>query len=577
MNQFELWRLSKRVYEETLYQTQIATGGAQKTQILERYEKNMASARRVVLFGNLMMGFVLLYPTVLPLMALTQVFSLPVTQDNFHAVVFTNSLVFTIYMLLIFLFLFLFGFLTLVTFMKGAIFDFLRSLPLSPSDLQQLILYTLLRMNIIPLIVILFALPIGGFILSFSPFVFLVLFLNNLLNLTFIVFGLLILAYVLSQKVFKSSEKSPLVTIIMIVSVVLYVGTVISIAFFLSSLMTIFADLFTSNVIANTITPEINLALSLAFVPFSSNYFTSLVLISYPITPGPLLLASTAGTLVLLTITAIVVRKGISLIRKLAFGSVEDSYSSRVSPKDVAVKIKTNKPVISFIKNDIKILSRDFGNTSYFMLGIVMPLVFLLMSSISFQLAYEDQIRFFVPADFYIPMMLVLGLTSSFFYESLSSFEKELGGVLTALPFNNRDHFRSKQIIMVLAAQIPLLIILLLSMNNLTMQIIYSVIKMFFLNIISMTSALILHAFLFGKINNRYTLFMINLDKTLLKYIPLFGILYGSLVANIILIELVFAVLGMGFAWYLGIIFLVNVVFILILEVIVRRMFKADL
>ncbi|MFX0062230.1 MAG: hypothetical protein ACFFC7_08575 [Candidatus Hermodarchaeota archaeon] len=175
-----------------------------------------------------------------------------------------------------------------------------------------------------------------------------------------------------------------------------------------------------------------------------------------------------------------------------------------------------------------------------------------------------------------------MSLIPFFINEGLTSAEKKLEGILNALPVKARNIFRSRQVSMAILGQIgPMIIVVWLETvlgffndDNPTVQLLALAIPIIFSTINASTIFLILNAFLFGKIHTRYTVYKVNLENTVLKYVALFGILGGILIGNLVLIELVSTILNIMFPWSLGVTIAVNLIVIVILEVIVRRMFK---
>ncbi|MHA2365509.1 MAG: hypothetical protein ACXAC7_16250, partial [Candidatus Hodarchaeales archaeon] len=163
-----------------------------------------------------------------------------------------------------------------------------------------------------------------------------------------------------------------------------------------------------------------------------------------------------------------------------------------------------------------------------------------------------------------------------FLNESLASSEKNLGGLLLSLPFSNRNHFRSRQIITIVAGQVPTIVLTILTITttNFTSQFLQRGVMQIFLNIIAMTSYLILFSLFFGKLNNRYTLFELNIEKKILKTIIMIVLLYLVLFSNIIVIEMIYLNTKAIFDNYWVVIFIINVIYLLVIEIVARKIFK---
>ncbi|MFW9997410.1 MAG: hypothetical protein ACFFD4_35530 [Candidatus Odinarchaeota archaeon] len=567
----ELWRLSKTVYGEVYYKAQLASSGVQKAKILEKYEKNLASARRSTWFINFVVCIVLIDVSVFPIFSLLQLLSINKTADNINALVFTSSMILSVYNVIIFLYMFMFGIMNLVTFMKGECYTFLRPYPLTRNDLQHLTVFSLIRMYMIQYTVILLIVPIGVLLATLNPFVFLILLLNNAINLIFVFFCLMIVAYFLAQKVFKSPENSVIGNVIMIGSVIIYIATIVPIIIGINSINDIMASLYSSSIISSPVTFGTSLILSLLAYPFSVSYLTTLVLLPFDMIPGSLLLTASLGVLVFLGLTYIVVRKGNSLVRKIAYDPVDGSYSSRRTVAGVTVELRVSSPLITFIKKSLKLLTREYGSLSYFFLGIIFPLMFILYF---FIIPHYSQL--FTLEGYFMFITITMGFPVLFMNESLSTSEKHLGGVLASLPFRNRDLFRSRQIITFIAAQVPVMILLLVAviMDAVTTQLIQVAVVQVFQIYLAMTSFLVTFSLLYGKVNKTYTLFEVNLEHKIIKVIIIMVVIYGVMISNSIAIEILYNALKSVFNWYMGIVILINAIFFLVLEIIARKVFK---
>ena len=569
LSRSKLWQFSKKIHEEIHFQTQLATGISTKVETIEKYEKNLKSQRRLALLGGLFICYILGVVTILPVMGILQLFSIDITSSNFTAIVFTNSLILSIYNMYILFILFMAGLMNYVTFMRGDYFKLLRPLPLSSRDMTQLTFYVFFRMNAIQLTFILFALPVVGLILTLSPLTFFILLLNNLINLGFIVPVLIIVAWILAQKVFNKAEKSPIGPIITVLTMVVYILTVIPIFFLMSSFYHIINQLFNSTLITGKINQKINFLLSLIPFPFSSNYLTTLVLllpsgsISFPLT-----LQSVFGVCILLSFIVVAFRKGSSLIQKLAFEPAIERHKV-FSEKDVVIQVKTSTPVVTFMKKILTMVFRDYGALTLFVLGLLMPLI-IFMYSFAMPERYIGSDR--GTLWFIITMLVFLvGFQIFILYNSLRLSERNLGGLLSTLPFKERDLFRSKQFIISIACLLPILFFFLLFQEFMTIGMLYALIKIFFVNIITVYVFLILHAFFFGKINNRYTFTIENIENQIRKWIAIFVGLYSIILGYFKLTEIISESILRN--WEIGFIILTGMILTSLLELITKRMF----
>jgi hypothetical protein len=378
-----------------------------------------------------------------------------------------------------------------------------------------------------------------------------------------------ITAWILAQRVFNTTERSPMGPILTVLTIVIYIITVIPIFFLMSSLYHIISELFNSNLITGNITPEINFILAIVPFPFSSSYLTTLALL-FPSSSISLLLTlvSSSGVIVLLGIITIALKKGSSLIQRLAFEPAISGYRG-ISEKDIVVQVKTSNPVITFMKKALKMVFRDYGALTLFVVGLLMPTVILFYAFAMPEryIGGEGGLAWFITT----MLVFLTGFLIFIFYNSIRLSERNLGGLLSALPFEERDLFRSKQLIITTACLFPILIIFLLLQGLMTLGMFYTYIKIFFANIIAVYVFLILYAFFFGKINNRYTFTVENVENQIRKWLGIFiglnSIIFGYIKLTEMISEVIFP------NWEIGIIVLIGMIFIILLEIITKRIF----
>ncbi|MFW9996053.1 MAG: hypothetical protein ACFFD4_28695 [Candidatus Odinarchaeota archaeon] len=557
------------MHEEIHFQTQLATGITTRAETIEKYEKNMRSKRRMILLGNLAICYAFGIITILPVIGILFLLSVEMTVASFDAIIFAGSLILTIYNLYIFFILFMAGLMNYITLMRGDCFDLLRPIPLSSRDLTWLSIFVFIRMNIIQLTFILFALPVAVLVLTLSPLVFTILLLNNLVNLAFIVPTLVVISWILAQKVFNTSEKSSLGPIITVLTMVIYAFTVIPVFFLMSSLGQVIEVLFTFSLTSGNISSELNHILSMIPFPFSSNYFTSLVLLlPSEAVPASMVFSSFAGVLTFLGLVAVIFWKGNSLIRNLAFEPVVVK-KKKLTDENKIIQVKTSIPVITFTKKSLKMVFRDYGALTLFVLGALFPTIILMMATAM----PERYIERGGLTGFTVTMtVFTLGAFIFLFYNSLKLSERNLGGTLSTLPFKERDLFRSKQIIIVIASEIPIIITFLLLQGLLSLQLFQSLLKIIFLDMIVVTEFLLLFVLLFGKINNRYSFTVENIENEILKLVVIFGLIYGSIFGFLLITDAVASILHRE----IGVVIILGTLLILTLELITRRMFPQE-
>ena len=204
---------------------------------------------------------------------------------------------------------------------------------------------------------------------------------------------------------------------------------------------------------------------------------------------------------------------------------------------------------------NLKTSFREFNSLLSLMFVFIIPLVSIVTNNSSISKGTFNPFVFLYIYAIMIPFFLRNG-----FY----TFEMNLGGILQSLPFKDRDFFRSRQYLMVAFACIPILIIAIIAViwNIPINSILTSVIIGFFLNFVLITCYLLLFTVLFGKINYRYTLFAVNQENKVLKYILM-----------VIIMAVLFG-LELGTSLIFSYFLVMNIIIILVLELLVRGLIK---
>ncbi len=564
----ELWKISKSIHEEVYFKTQLRTGFSSKVETIEKYQKNLKFQRRMALLSNLAYVYAIGVVSLVPLFSLLHFLSIEKNISNINHLLFTNSLVLGIYYLYIFFILFMGGLMTYVTFMRGEYFKLLYPLTLTPSQLTQIAFFVFIRMNMIQVIFILLALPIACFLFTLNPQVFLILFLNNLVNVFFILFVLIIISWFLAQKVFNSSERTQWGSIITILTMIVYSFTVIPIFLLMSQLLNIIREIFSSSLQAS-ITTETNVILSLFPFPMSSGYLTSVILSnSFYFIPFPLIISSILGFALLLFLITIVVIKGLFLIKKMNMEIVVRD-KTLTDNANIKITVKKTHPLIKTIKMNLILVFRDYASLTLFVLAILFPLLIVIFSII-FPQRYIDMGGGIL--GFLVTMLsFSSGLIASLFFAGTKISERNLSGIYGSLPLEEKTLFRSKQIIVTCGLILPLLFGFIISYIIRTPIPYLTGIRLLVTYILVGTELILVNTVLFGSFNHRYTLIVENNDHAILKLVIMFLLLFITIIGYNAIINLLTESI---FLPEFPVTLVIGVVFYLLLELISRKIFR---
>jgi hypothetical protein len=518
MSTLTLWKISKSIHEEIYFKTKLQTGTSSTIETIEKYKKNLKSQRRMALLSNLAIVYVIGVVSLVPLFTLLHFLSIEKDLSNINQLLFTNSLVFGIYNLYIFFILFMGGVMTYTIFMRGEYFKLLYPLTLSPSQLTQITFFVFVRMNMIQVMFILLALPISSLFLSQNLLVFLIIFLNNLINLFFIIFVLIILSWFLTHYVFNNSKKTQWGSLLTIITMIIYIFTIIPIFLLMSQFLDIIVEIFTLSY-ESGITTETNILLSLFPFPMASGYITSIILSNnLTIVPLSIITSSLIAFGLFICIISTVVLKGLTLIKKLY---TEKLVQDKTQKELVEIKLlkKTSHPTVKTLKTNLIFVFRDYTSLSLFVLALIFPLLLVMMSFVFPQ----KYIGIGGVSGFLTTMLSMLsGMIALLLFAGTKISERNLGPIYCSLPLKEQTLFRSKQIIVTGGLISSLLFGFLLSnMINAPIPLL-TCIKLLLVYPIVGTVLILVNTLLFGSFNHRYTLTVENNDRAILKLAVIF-------------------------------------------------------
>ncbi len=566
----DLWYFSKKIQEEIYFQTQLRTGTSSTIETIEKYQKNLKSQRRIATLSGLAIVYVIGAVSIIPLLSVLQLLFIEKSPSNIHQVLFTGSLVFGVYNLYIFFLLFMGGLMLYVTFMNGKYFQMLQPLPLNSRDLTQLSFYVFIRMNSIQMLFIIFALPVATFLLTLNPLVFLIIFLNNLTNTLFIIFLLIIIAWIYSQRVYTRSKQSRIGPLITILTMILYAFTVLPIFLLMSKLLDIVFVLFEFG-IGMSIPLELNQFLSLIPFPMSSGYLTcQLLLLPTNLVPVPLMVTTIISFSVYILLIFFVIRKGTTLIGKL---NQEVGLQGRGVQNDpIKISIKISPPLVKMMKTNLVLVFRDYSALTLFTLAMIFP---VLITTLAFiwpdrYITWGGGLYGFMKT----MLFFLSGTIMLLFFQGAKVSERNLGDLLSQLPIEERKYFRSKQMIIIFGSLIPLFVAFgIISILGFILPI-EPIIQIIVSYILAGTELLILYAFLFGKFNNRYTLTVENDQFALLKLGIIFLCIFITMIGYLEIIDFLSKTFRSGTEIFFTII--VGGTFYFGLEIFSRIIFRSE-
>ena len=536
---------------------------------MERYQKNFGGSRRSALYTSILTSFILLIYALLPIGPLLGYMNITITSDNINNQLFSLSVIFGVVYLFNFVYYFLIGFLAMMEFLQGKTFKYLRTLPFSSKDIQKITIFTIIRMNGLQLLVIIFTTPLLVTALFKNYLLSGLMLILNFVNAMFMFYLFIVISNFLSKRVFNTEKSSKLYTIIRIVVNLFYIIAMFTISYAFSFLPLLTQGNYFSAYFAPSQQVTVNTISSLIFFPISSGYIISLALLPVNLIPLQIIYTAILGFIVFLLITFVLMRKGNRILRTLTYeesGSAYKEEKSIIDPDKVKIKIST--PKVAYIKRVFLLATREQSKFALFLLPIFIPIV----TAFSFRTTSTSTTQLF--GDPFYGIFFYFTFIPIFLINAVIEAEEGLGGLISTLPFKNRDLFRAKQYIMTGLLLTSIIIYALIIGPAKTMAYIDSLIKLIFLSINIPIVSLIAYSMLFGKINNRYTLYKINTSNTYPKYaiIIVAQIILLIIIAGVFnLIYTIYSISAISFTVFLTI---GNIILLLFLDLATRFIIK---
>jgi len=496
------WSLSKNVMEEIHLSSLLMMGGPQEAQILQSYEKNVKSVRRGRLFQSILLAIVISFLTVLPISGIAIAIDTELTDENTITILYALATTFAGYYLMLFGMFMILVLIDTSIFIKGDSFRYLITLPLSRFEIGWVALFTFLRMYLIPIVFMVFALPVaGGYMTGSLRFIVISLISNGIFAI-FTISALIIVANVMAHRVFKTTRSKGAAVFRVLVTLG-YMILVMSIFIFMQEFLDLVTNLFSED--PTRIQGQGLLAL-LAIIPFP---FAPAFLDALTLFPGmmSIRIASIFGLVFFGGITFIMALKAGSIFIRIPFRSTYDlnikDRPIHETPSEFGLVV--NQPVDAFTKSSLVMVTRDMGRLTLIILPMLLPLMVGAMSSSTSE-AYP-----IVGLSYVIGY---LGMMPAMINMAFSSAEERVGGTIASLPYRVWDQVRARRRLMVGFMLVPLTIMLTIVSFGGTLD---APQMMYFLSVIPFivflaTIYLLLFAFLFGKVNRNYTLYEVNIQ-----------------------------------------------------------------
>jgi len=561
----EIYHQAKYINREVFVESQIQSAGSNQARLLEKMEKNKNYMRNNVIALKAVYAFVLFFMPILPLIAYFEVIKL-LGSVPIEAIIFTESIIFSIFFGLNFSYLILFGMLNTSSFMSGESFDWLHTLPISEEKMKKLGFMTIFRSLDLPLIVMVVSFPIIIFIGTQDIYLTIITAIISVPNVLLSFSVLIYIGEKLSRILYGQKKTTKKTTILRMATMVGFILMAMSLGFIIQLTFQAVDFLF-QIFIASKNTPILSLIFSLIPYPFGPSFFISNFSAPTQVPLG-LWITSGIGFVLFIVITWKVYQNAINSLKAVtASEKIKEKVEEPIEKKEeeIEVEITTKTPIMAYIRKDLTTATRDFQTFMFLLFPIILPLIMIFSGSAGLNFANPETLDILIMWVFvmmtctYIPAMLVSGLLN---------MEETGSTILSSLPIVPRYQAKAKLLLMLSIQTFSFIV------TPLIFSLIYGLWIVFILIGASIPLAWTfmgiffeLKIRLFGKMKYKYVIEEINRDKKILKWILMLAIEIGLfalllisvfvisfLTLNIPLISVILLLLGLGgtlITWYI--------------------------
>ncbi|MFX0105485.1 MAG: hypothetical protein ACFE75_08340 [Candidatus Hodarchaeota archaeon] len=567
-----LFILSKIASDEILIEEQLQQLKSTRFRYFKRYSSSKESLKRKFILSKIFGAFIFGILPIIPLLTYFEVLDF-INEGTIpiELVLFTGSLLFSMFFLFQFFNFFLMAMLNTMKILSGSVFEWFETLPISRAKLRKLILLTAIRSLDIPLIVVTFAFPIMMLIGTQNLFIFLICVGVSILD-TILSFGLLLLFSERMNRILNinefNSKKVRLIRLInLIIYIIIVIGSIFLIQWAFGSMETFFL------LFGRSRSPSlVILILSMIPFPIAPGYFISSFISPLQI-PFHIWYNIIIGFALFLILTWLITQQSIKGIRKTI--SSKSKKLKKIIVQDLgrikkSVKIKIKSPVWAFIRKDFIIST---GNLKNF-LSIIMPIVIGFIFTFTYNITNIGGLTPF-ETDFVFNLFVIIGFNlfiSGMIVHSLLDMEESGASVITSLPIIPRDQARAKLILMFLIQTITILTPSIMYIGSTVF------LDSFFTALLGLPIVLLfqlimfeIRVYFFGKSKKYFLVEEVFPEKKVIKWIFIFIMIYS--LYFIFLSFAFFIYLAGGVIIMLASLFIIIVVGFFIVFLIMNKMF----
>ena len=567
MKNSELYKHSKKTYNEALLHTGMNTAGSSQDKFLERVEKDKNSAKVPAIILKFVTVLYVSVMTLLPVSTLLQIATVSAAGVSPQWVNFVGGLSMSGFLLFLPVIMLIFSVMFTWGLMSGGPYEWLGTLPFSRRDVQKIGMFTFARGMNIQLIAIGLLLPVGtiiGVIIqnnpSFSiPTIIILIFSSIIISFINVIFILSLVVIVLRKMAILMEESQvgdKKSTFFRIFNVFIYlIATMLMSALIQLSLEQI-PKLYLLQSISDGTTGIINIILSFIPFPFAGGFFLSNIALGFESISIIVLVGSIIGLLLYSVITYFLYNKAIDMLKDISSTEIKD-IKIKDEEHSISYEVVNSSPVKAFLRRDLSMITREMQLMMFMIMPLMIP-IFGLIGAVDAEYIGANGLTIgFIIIIFYVALtsvMLLMGVTLI-----------EAGGqtITSTLPIVERDKFKAKLPYFFINIPIGLLLTIPTMINQVTF-VDNVILILIFLPAVPLVgiATLLLKVVMFGKLRYKYVLEEINNSNKTVKYISMFLFPVVLFVGLILLTQIELYLVGVAEALLLVIlIFVANKMF----------------
>ncbi|MHA1415605.1 MAG: hypothetical protein ACTSRR_05005 [Candidatus Heimdallarchaeaceae archaeon] len=569
-----LYKLSKRVYHESILHSQLESSGSNIAKLLERIGKNpkiISSQPKIMKFLS---SFYILFLTIIPIRSITVVNFIISSNTPSHTQIpqqwlaLVGSMMASAFLLLEPFILIIFSIMMTWGLFSPEIYAWPQTLPLRKKDIEKLSLLTFIRGINIQLLFMILVLPLGiaiGILIDFSLYLpimaFLLIFTALIISIVSAFFNLGTVVFI-SKKMYNlmagKEDNSGKSSIIKTTISLLYLISSMTLMYIIQISIEKIPNYFTKVLLSDEQSLLVNNILSFIPFPFSGGYLITILVTNHSLYFSPItVIGSITGLIIFAILTYFLMKHSISTLLNTP-KIKSDSMKEKKDEKEIIVQLQTTSPLKAFIRRDLSIISRDMQLIMVFVMPIIIP-IFAVITDIEDNVLLNDAGL----TGAFISILFYIALTTYMIITGVTNIESGGETITSSIPIRTRDQVKSKIPYFFTSILLAFLIWHLFFINEkfFSKMIVFCLVYLPAIPLAGI-GGLFFKILMFGKLRYKYVVEEIKTEHRFIKHISSFLFVLLSLLLFMGLSFLGYGALGIG-----------EIVYLILLIIVFNHMF----